>query len=149
MNPDEGIVAILKADTVTDSMTGGRVFPDAAPQLDEENSQVTLPYIIVSFQGGEDLVCIGGPLGQPQASWQITVYDEDPDRCATLAAFARGSLNGYAGVSGGIQFDALWADTPRSDIEEDDASPAGYWFVRRFEVSGFYTETLDPLSYGS
>lgn len=149
MNADEGIVARLKDDTATRGYVGVNVFPDFCPEKNENNEQVTVPYIVVQATGGEPDMYLDGPGQKSQCTWEVTVYDADPDRCATVAAFARASLNGFSGISAGSLFEGMYCDVITSQTEEDNSAPDVYWRVRRFNVYAWWSEILDPLSYPS
>jgi len=106
---EQAIYAILTGDATVSATLGTRIYPNAA----RENS--TRPYATFARIGTEHVESFEGSSGFASALIQIDLWGDSYLALKTLAENIRLAMQGYKGIAGGVDVQAILSGT-----EEDD-----------------------------
>ena len=91
MNIKRALVTFLRDSPAVTDITGGRIFPQRAPQ------GLKLPYVTVSKIGGDAYNDIPGEAGCRQTVLDVTAYASDDSRAEAITEAIRNRISGYRG----------------------------------------------------
>lgn len=98
---EEGLYSLLTGDAGVSALVSTRVYPLAVPQ------QVDLPAVAYQRISGPRLLAHDGPTGLAEARVQVTCHAATYIAAKGLADAVRAAVDGYAGTTGGVEFERI------------------------------------------
>lgn len=112
MTIEDGLVALLLADSGVSALVGTRIYPLKLPQDDG------LPAIRFQRISGERVRTLDGPTGLVRPRIQIDAYGKTYAEAKAVAEAVEALLDGYSGPAGTDQIEAVSLETDR-DLDEN------------------------------
>lgn len=104
---------LLENSTIAAVVGGERVYPVVLPQ------GVTDPSIVYNLITETNDHHMQGASGLVMIRMQIDAYAQTHDAAAELALLIKEALDGYSGLMGSVTVQGVFADTARTDYQDD------------------------------
>lgn len=110
---EDGLVALLSADSGVSALVGNRIHPLVLPR------KPTYPALVYQRISGERVRSLSGPSGRARPRIQIDAYAQTYAAAKAVAKAVEDALDGYAGPAGTDRIDAASLEGDR-DLHEDE-----------------------------
>jgi hypothetical protein len=134
MRMEDALVAFLKADSATNALIAGRIYPSAMPQ--QKVSSKSVPCIVYHRISTPREMAHDGPRGGgslagcAQPRFQLDLYALESAKASQLAEAVRLALDGFSGSmggSGGVEVQAVFVEDEQSGFEDLGDSLRLHW----------------------